>query len=217
MLHLLRKAQLAFPDNERKTGPPLEFDLDVLERLPTVDELQDIYCLLNESSWSVFFASQTPKTSIRVHPTSARRVLDIVESIRQQEITKVKQGASVGATVAEHEAAEFSEVQLDPTKPIPLRLDHPLFGTESFKWPLLTCWDKKEVMLGGNMKFVSNLLKKLANDRDGKIVLTPAKIKEEKEAAFRATWRYSKEEVSPEEDDTLKWFNESQKPAKKLF
>ena len=40
MLSLLQQAQKAFPNTKRLTGPPLDFKLTVLERLPTVSEVR---------------------------------------------------------------------------------------------------------------------------------------------------------------------------------
>ena len=41
LLALLRDAQTAFPRSRFRTGPPLELKIEVLERLPTIQEVRE--------------------------------------------------------------------------------------------------------------------------------------------------------------------------------
>ncbi|KAF8488891.1 hypothetical protein JB92DRAFT_1401920 [Gautieria morchelliformis] len=115
LLAFLQSAQRAYPETKRRVGPPLDFELTVRERLPTAQELQDMYSLLNESSWTVFRAKNAAG-NYRIHPTSARSLLSGIELERQEQIAKAKQKTHDSAVASEPPPADSpdSAVACDP-------------------------------------------------------------------------------------------------------
>ena len=182
-------------------------------------QLQDIYSLLNESSWTSFLRPGLAAdiSGYRVHPTGARSLLEALEIMRQRELQRAKQQQPG------HESF-FNELGMIDGK---LSTDHPLFGTNAFSWPVVVCWRTGQAVVGGH-KRMHKMLRAFANNRDGIIVQSEAQNKAEERAKLTryvelsfisclryrvgrlyASLREPHKAVSPHEDDTLEWFNET--------
>ena len=203
-------------------------------------QLQDMYSLLNEASWTIFRARHVA-SNYRHHPTSARNLLDLIGHERQEEIAKANEKAPDDVIVTmtpapDSSSTEPSAEELPAVELAVLDISHPLFGTQTFPWPVTVHADAKTVIVGAQLKNLHRLLKDITNERDG--VKSKEQLKEEAEKTkqakfvqvffsivvhevliimFPASWSYPEKEVSPDEDDTVKWFNESKTKAKKLF
>jgi hypothetical protein len=157
-------------------------------------QLQDMYSLLNESSWTVFRAKNAAG-NYRLHPTSARSLLSGIELERQEQIAKAKQETQDSAVASEPLAADSSQTQTEPSGnkisainlPV-LDVNHSLFGTQTFAWPVLVCWHTNEVFAGSRLKTVHRFLIDRANERDKIVVKSKEQIKEEGEKAKQAKY-----------------------------
>ena len=146
-----------------------------------------MYALLNESSWTVF-RTRHAVSNYQRHPTSARSLLDLIGLERQEEIAKTKQKIPedpVVMTPATDSPPTGSSTDTLPAEDLAiLDINHPLFGTHTFPWPVMVCWGAKKVIVGLRFKYVERLLKDFANERDD--VKTPEQLKEEADKARQA-------------------------------
>ncbi|KIM89836.1 hypothetical protein PILCRDRAFT_812628 [Piloderma croceum F 1598] len=79
VLEQLEKARTQpYPKSRKIEYPPLSFDLDILERSPTVDEFSELIYLLNTTTYSDFL-NQSMSPSYKAHPTNAQSLYDIVQ------------------------------------------------------------------------------------------------------------------------------------------
>jgi hypothetical protein len=62
-----------YPNSKTHVNPPLEFNLEIHERVPTAEEFSDMIYVLNEPSFMEFV--DTHKCT--AHPTSARALHDL--------------------------------------------------------------------------------------------------------------------------------------------
>lgn len=153
-----------------------------------------MYSLQNEESWTVFHSKAS--SSYRIHPTSARSLLEGIEYARKVEVAKAKQYAdqdnppevavtqppSTDSPVSEPSATEPLATSVTPN------FDSPLFGTQIFSWPVIVCWSTKDALPGANAKQVYRLLKNLADKRDGLVTKTKEKQEEEERKVRQARY-----------------------------
>jgi arsenate reductase-like glutaredoxin family protein len=66
-----------YPKNKKIKNPPLSFDLDIRERVPTPEELTELLYMAESPSYLKFL--REPTRSFKEHPTSAQSLHDLLQ------------------------------------------------------------------------------------------------------------------------------------------
>jgi len=171
--------------------------------------------MIGDMNW-LSFLKPTTASSFKIHPTKARDVLDIVQRNQAAARAKARdqvEGTPNQASVAsdtsesliEDNEDDFSEEEgvkkkkntradkfpslppLVTIEPQQLDVDHPLFGTECFSWPIVI-WNEKRVGFSDannvGIAKIRQFINKSARIRDGKY--SPKELKKIKERAEEA-------------------------------